>query len=369
MNNMLLQYKVDKSANKSGYTNVYSLSLAVLLMSLVMSLSTAQMPEFTDEYGSYGAQAVEKDRTDQGSYGDYGDFEDFSEQAYADVPTDLADEPTGNWYEKLRSLKSAKAQYDELNKILVSIKEQEGTFGAQLKTIQEQIKNFYASVRINPQVLHTTLDALLAELKPVQERVPITEEERLELVEAADKQKALEQLRQEFDLLKSVYADLEKAYTKDSAAQLRQAEEYQERALDSFGRIEKTRSHEKAHELYKIVENSKENIVSIGQYLQNLQNYGVQANAKIQQLMGRIQASIDQLEKQGISVRYVTDQEKAQLLATQQEQQEQERMSKERRTREKAERDRWTGLAWYQKFFEYVQKAGVWVLSQFKRSQ
>ncbi|MBA3954121.1 hypothetical protein H0X48_02270 [Candidatus Dependentiae bacterium] len=296
---------------------------------------------------------------DQAGYSAYQEEDDYSGYAdsdeFLDEADDLADD-SGNWYEKLRWWKSAKPKYEELKERVQGIKVLEQEYAQKLQEIEKTSADFYTQLKIDPAAVLKTLDALIEEVKPKQDPAQLSQEERAALVEAADKQKEIEKVKRDFELVAQLREKVREAFSKTLVSQVKRAENDENEALDSFEEIEKTRNHEKAKDLYDSIENKNENIQAIESYLKNdFRMYTDQAAAKIVQITTRLRTSVDALEKQGFALKSLSQEEKDEQERARQKREEAERVRALEAARKKAEQQRWQSLSWWQKLIESVK--------------
>lgn len=285
---------------------------------------------------------------------EYDSFEDVLEE-----DDDFADD-SGNWYEKLRWWKSAKPKYEELKERVQNIKALEQEYTRKLQEIEKTMTAFYEQLRIDPSVILKSLDALLDEVKPKQDASQLTQEERAAFVEAADKQKEIELVRRDFELVAQLREKLREAFSKTLVSQVKRAENAENEALDSFEDIEKTRNHEKAKDLYDNIENKNENVQAIESYLKNdFSMYTDQVAAKLAQITGRLRVSVETLEKQGFVIKSLSKEEKDEQEHARKKREEAERIRLLESARKKAEQQRWQSLSWWQKLIEYIKNLFV----------
>lgn len=242
----------------------------------------------------------------------------------------IEDTTPGNWYEKLHWWREAKRLYtidiqaamEHLKNIARSYEEKKKSFFAQLEKARKSIPA-EASQAI------TRIKTLLEELATEQERDHDEEEIAL--------QKKLESLQQNFEHFSVLSQRVEEAYTKVLTEQVKAAEQYEEKALSNFEQIEDVFDDRRAHEYYLIVENSLENIQAIITYLSGpFYLFTEQTTARVMQLTPRIKTALDELEEEGVYIRILSEEEKAEKAAAEQKKEE-ERLKAEARKKEEAE--------------------------------
>lgn len=232
---------------------------------------------------------------------------------------DTISEPdSGNWYEKLHWWKKAKPKYDAIKAGVQQLKLLEKELLNKKEPFNTQIEQFYTEAKINVKVILNTIEKMINELKAQQESeerdsTDLNEKEKAELIENVDKQKDLEQFKQNLDMLFSLVTKFKQAMDMVLPEQVKKAESYEERALDSFEQIENVLDDQKARYLYDTIENSQENIQAIVQYVQGpLRQYIEQIAFKVQQLKPILQKKLDDFEKRGVELRHYTPEELAQ---------------------------------------------------------
>jgi DNA repair exonuclease SbcCD ATPase subunit len=225
--------------------------------------------------------------------------------------SETIEEPdAGNWYEKLQWWKKAKPAYERVQQGITQLKALEKELSAQRDTFRKELEAFYASAQVQLKELEDAMQKALDALKTQQEAEPevLTEEQRAKKVEIADRQKLLEQLKEDLDTVQSVSKGVEEAVSSIVPAQTKKAEQYEERALESFERIENVLDDQKAKQFYDTIENSGDNIEALVTYFRGpLRVYLDQSIAHLRQLLPKIRATIEELEKQGIILRKATE--------------------------------------------------------------
>jgi hypothetical protein len=278
------------------------------------------------------------------------------------------DEPdSGNWYEKLQWWKKAEHKYKEVRQGVNYIKAQEKELVHKKTTATNDIQQFFSSLKINPKMIQAMIEKVIEGLKAQQEATAdeFDEQQRAVLVENADKQKELEQLKQYFDTFFSLVSKLDQAISSRVFEQRSMAEVYEEKALDSFEQIENVLDDQKARYYYETIENSSDNIKSIVDYLKGpLNNYIDQIIIRLQQLKQSIKQAVEDLEKRDISLKYLTAEEQAQqeLAKKKQLEAEQDRVRKaqaQRKSQGQQVRVSWWQSLWSSitGFFASIYKA------------
>ncbi len=277
------------------------------------------------------------------------------------------DEPdSGNWYEKLHWWKEAKRVYTvDIHDVMEQLKGIAQDYEAKKKTLLTKVHESVASLPVTPQAVEPIIAAHLADLKAQRERLLAdqTQDQRLAITEIEDQEKTLETLKQDFENLTTLVSHLEEALNVVAPKQVKECENYEERALEYFERIEKVLDDKKAHHYYDIVENSLENIRAIIQYLIGpLQIFIDDTVGRFDALIPKIKTTIEELEKKGITVRILTEKEKAEAAAL---------AKKKEEARLKAEADKkaaeaWKNMSWWRKIFYWIGSFFAWIWSAIK---
>ncbi len=277
---------------------------------------------------------------------------------------DLAsDEPdSGNWYEKLQWWRKAKPAYEAIQGKIAQLKSLTEAFLDRRSTIKKELDAFYNSLRIRQKTTQEMIDKALEEIKTTQEEQQTTVEElsaeqRAQHIELADQQKNLEQLKVDIDMLGSLGNHIEEA-EKVASEQLKKAERFEERALESFEKIENVLDDQRAKQLYDIIENSTENIQALIAYIEGpLRAYLEQTAGRATQLMPKIKAMVENLEKHGIPLRVLTEEEKKkeEELKKKQALEEETRIREQKAKKAQAERER--AMSWWQKLWNSLVSA------------
>lgn len=275
----------------------------------------------------------------------------------------LNDEPdSGNWYEKLQWWKKAKPAYEIIQGKIAQIKSLTEAFLDRRTSIKKELDSFYNSLRIRQKTTQEMIDKALEELKELQEQQQagveeLSAEQRAQQIELADKQKNLEQLKTDIDMLASLSTRVEEAEGVLSE-QLKKAERFEERALESFEQIENVLDDQKAKQLYDTIENSAENIQALIAYIEGpLRGYLEQSAARMTQLMPKIKAQVENLEKHGISLRVLTEEErkKEEELKKKHALEEEARVREQKAKKAQAEQEK--AMSWWQKLWNSIATA------------
>ncbi len=266
------------------------------------------------------------------------------------------DEPdSGNWYEKLRWWKEAKRVYSEdVHDAMEQVRSLTSSYDEKKRGLSAQLDDYYRSIPVArlaaAPIINGLLEELKKELEPLSQEksTPLKKEEKEKASLLEEQTKKLEGLKDDFEQFNTMVTRLHEAYDDVFTQQTRECDNYDERALESFERIEKVLDDEKARHYYDLIENSLENIRSIIQYLRGPFSLFIdQAWAKIQQLMPTIKTAITELDKQGIPVRVLTEKEKAEREAAK-KQKEEARLKAEAEKKAEVERQ---ALPWWKKIF------------------
>lgn len=249
-----------------------------------------------------------------GMYSRAEEFPFFQELEHSISTQGESDEPdSGNWYEKLQWWKKAKPAYDTIQGRIAQLKSLAQAFIERKDALKKEIDTFYTTMRIRQKETQEAIEQALDELKTQQEALEaeeISESQQARRVENADKQKKLEELKNELTLLGSLDLHIGES-SSVLTEQVKKAERYEERALESFEKMESVLDDKKAKQLYDTIENSSDNIQALIGYVEgSLRGYLEQSAARVMQLMPRIKNMIEELERQGIRVRYLTEEEK-----------------------------------------------------------
>ena len=275
---------------------------------------------------------------------------------------DSEEADSGNWYEKLHWWKEAKRVYTiDIHEAMEQLKGVTQHYEEKKKTVLARLSSLQSSLPVDPKTALGIVTTTLAEIKAKQEQVavPQTDEQRKTASDLAEQEKALEALKTNFEHLQTLDARLKEALNDAYPKQVKECENYEEKALDYFERIEKVLDDKKAHQYYDIIENSLENIRSLISYLNGqLYQFIEQSSAMVEQLVPRIKKELEDLEKKGIRIRLLTEAEKAELAAV-------EKQKKEARLKAEAEKkakEAWEKLPWWRKALAGIGSffASIW---------
>jgi len=269
---------------------------------------------------------------------------------------DESEEPdSGNWYEKLRWWKEARALYTVDIKAAIDeldiLKEE---FDSKKNDILLALDRYSAALPVKRQAAEHVIDDLLNDLIKRQEALA---QERTrtqvkknteETTELEVHQKMLNELRKEFEDFNILYQRLKQTFDVVIPAQIQNAHNFSARALAAYEAIEQTLDDKKAHRLFNEVENGLENIQAISAYLKGpLWNFMDKAWTTTEQLMPKITKSITNLEEKGVVVRPLTAQEKTQMVALEAER----KIKREQQEIERKAEKEWQNRSWWQKAY------------------
>ncbi len=286
----------------------YLLSLSLLVLPLTL-------------YGQYGPYA----QRGFNSFNQQDDPEVEDTNPTVTVPGAIIDEESeepdsGNWYNKLHWWKEAKRVYTiDIHDAMEHVKSIERDYDERKKILLGAIETYYTSLPVKRGEAIPIIDSLLEDIKkrmePVGDKQP-TKEEQAQILQLQENQKTLTALRHDFDQFNTLVQRLNEAFNDVVPKEIKETQNYDEKALDYFERIEKVYDDQKAQGYYDIVENCLENIRAIIGYLIGpLQQFIDETWKKMQPLMPQIKSSIEDLEKKGIHVRVLTELEKQEQAA------------------------------------------------------
>lgn len=229
-----------------------------------------------------------------------------------------SEEPdSGNWYEKLHWWKEAKRVYtidihdamEELKKIMQDYEEKK-------KTTYAQIESVIASLPVTPSVAEPRINTELADVRKQRDQLleNTAQDNRMALSHIEDLEKTLEALKADFQNIATLQSRAKEAFEM-YAKSIKDCENYEERALDYFERIEKVLDDKKAHDYYDMVENSLDNIKAIMEYLSGpLLIYIDQVAGQVQILAPKAKKTVEDLEKKVSSLEHCRKKKKPSLL-------------------------------------------------------
>lgn len=184
---------------------------------------------------------------------------------------DMDDEiDSGNWYEKLHWWKEAKRIYTgDIHDAMEQLKHISSDYETKKQTLLAKVQDKIKILAIEPQAAVTLINGFLADIKTQREKMPDVQndEQRMAVSRMEEQEKALETLKSDYEQLIALQALLDEAFNEVLVKQVKECENYEERALDYFERIEKVLDDKKAHQYYDTVENSLDNIRALIQYL------------------------------------------------------------------------------------------------------
>lgn len=282
------------------------------------------------------------------------------------ILADESEEPdSGNWYEKLRWWKEAKALYTvDIRSAMDELEILNEEFESRKTEIFSALDTYSSSLPLKRQTAIHVIDDLLNDLVKRQEALA-QERTRTQTRKSPDEtsqleehQKLLNELKKEFEDFNALSQRIKQVFEVVIPAQMQSAQNFNAEALASYESIEQTLDDKKAHRLFNQVQNGLENIESISSYLKGpLWGFIDNAWQSSEQLMPKITKSITNLEDKGVVVRPLSVEEKAQMTRL-----EEERAIKKAQQEAalKAAKE-WAARPWWQKaylsvgsFFSYL---------------
>lgn len=268
----------------------------------------------------------------------------------------------GNWYEKLQWWKEAKRVYTvDIHDAMEQLKTVSEQYADRKKNVLDHIDKGLALLPISIEAAQPLIEKHLADLKTKRELFADaqTQEQRMALSEIDEDEKALQTVKEDFSHLATLVSQMREAFDV-FAKQEKECENYEERALEYFERIEKTLDDKKAHHYYDIVENSLENIQSIIHYFIGPLNLFLDdALTRFDALIPKIKKGLADLEKRDIRIKFLTDKEKAEEAELEKKRQ---AMRLKAEAQKKAQ-EAWQKMAWYQKIFSLIGSFFGWLWS------
>lgn len=237
-------------------------------------------------------------------------------QLNTEADNDIINEDGGNWYEKLQWWKKSKPAYEAIKELVNRIKNLNKELVHTKTLTVEHLTKWLEPLNISVEQLKEKTQEKIDELAKDREALEeinyseLTDEEKNEINRLIENLKELETVKEQLDLISLARQRLDQSVNNIAPEQIKRAESYLDKALDSFERIEKVFDDQKAKILFERIENSQENVESISNYLQaNLKPYVNQLSSRIKQITQNIAKSLDKLEKNDIILRTLSPQE------------------------------------------------------------
>ena len=274
-----------------------------------------------------------------------------------------SDEPdSGNWYEKQHWWKEAKRVYSvDIHEAMEDLKRIAEEYEEKKKTVYTPLEASITSLPVTPAIAGPRIVTELTDVRKQRDQLleSTAADNRVALSHIEELEKTLEELKADFENISTLQSRAKEAFDM-YAKQEKECENYEERALDYFERIEKVLDDKKAHDYYDMVENSLDNIRAINQYLSGpLLLYIDQTAAHVQTLVPKIKKTVEELEKKGIIIRVLSEKEKAELALLEQKRKEAKlKAEAAKKAAEDWKRMSWLGKAWY-----YVASFFSWLWS------
>ena len=250
---------------------------------------------------------------------------------------------------KLHWWKEAKRIYTgDIHDAMEQLKHISSDYETKKQTLLAKVQDKIKILAIEPQAAVTLINGFLADIKTQREKMPDVQndEQRMAVSRMEEQEKALETLKSDYEQLIALQALLDEAFNEVLVKQVKECENYEERALDYFERIEKVLDDKKAHQYYDTVENSLDNIRALIQYLIGPLALYIDATVgRIEVLVPKMKKESEELERKGIFVRILTAQEKAEHEAAARKKEE-ERL---KALAQKKAQELWNSMPWWRK--------------------
>lgn len=271
---------------------------------------------------------------------------------------DSSVQENGNWYEKLQWWKKAKPIYEQLKELVAKVQNSKNSLLQSKKNIDDQITRFLSNLRISLAELNEKVAEQLAENSKMQNELEETasehtEAEQAEFLKVSNDVKNLELVKKPLELLYQ-YKLRSNEIANVINQQASSAVNNQEKALDSFEKIEQIFDDLKARLLFELIENCYENTQAIAGYLDNdLKNYLRQITGDLNRIISTLNQTIKNLEGQDIVLRNLSPQEiEAKANLAKQEKIAKEKAKKAAEEKAKAQASWWSRLVnWFANLF------------------
>ena len=272
------------------------------------------------------------------------------------------DQEGGNWYEKLHWWKKAKPAYESMKDLIDKIKNIKKELSKTKISVDEQMAGWHSRLKVSVEELKERAQNKYEEILERQQALQdvnfeeLTDDEKAEFNQITDTLKELDEVKNQLELLATARTGFNQGVENIANEQLRKSENYLDKALDSFEKIEQVFDDQNARILYEKIENSQDNVQAIYSYMQNnLKSYVNQISIKIKQLSQSLSGLIDSLEKKKIILRTQTPQEiEEQLLQEKKIAEQKAKAAKEAMQKELAQLSWWQRLKnWFAAAFGY----------------
>jgi len=263
----------------------------------------------------------------------------------------IAEEDSGNWYEKRRAWKKARPKYDEIRKLVADVDATEKELFDKDKEFEKNLESFYLSIGLQQGEVTQILDTLIQELEKEKAKKAAsngqvnTQEKQLAEIQAK-KQKDLEALKNNIDKIKKISSNVHDSILTTFVDQVKLAKLFEDKALESYYRISEILDDRKARNLLHDMDTYSENVQAILAWIQGeLKSYVDQSLSKSQELIDATKKQIEELKQQGIVLQ--------KKLSEQEKKAQEEKLKKEAEEKAKAEAERRAKLSFWGKIKQF----------------
>lgn len=242
---------------------------------------------------------------------------------------------TGNWYEKLQWWKKAKPLYESVKERNAEVQAVKAGLIKSQKKLVDVISDFYKRARINKSETLNTINKLIESYSDFKDEAILNKLEKLKsgLEEILHIDKQAKESGRIIDQQSSM------------------GEHYQEKALQSFEDIEAVYDDKKARSYYEIIENCRDNLELVLNYLNHdLRLFLNTVLGKVQTLSESVEQTIEYLERENIEIKYFTPEEKEAKEKARLEEEKEKAHQKKLELEELAIKNR----PWWKKVMDYI---------------
>lgn len=263
----------------------------------------------------------------------------------------IAEEDSGNWYEKRRAWKKARPKYDEIRKLVVDVDATEKELFDKDKEFEKNLENFYHAIGLQQGEVTQILDSLIQELekekaKKAASQGSVNAQEKQIAEIQAKKQKDLEAVKNNIDKIKKISSNVHNSILTTFVDQIKLSKVFEDKALESYYRISEILDDRKARNLLHDMDIYSENVQAILSWISGeLKNYVDQSLSKVQELIEATKKQIEELKQQGIVLK--------KKLSEQEKKAQEEKLKKEAEEKAKAEAEKRAKLSFWDKTKQY----------------
>jgi chromosome segregation ATPase len=259
--------------------------------------------------------------------------------------TTKTDDNRGNWYYKQRFFREAKPLYERIKSLVADIEKMQDHYFTKRSNLDKEVNQFYKDVGFEQGQVEEQVTLLIKQLEEErQKQGQLTEPERETLLELTATKQQVEQLRDNFQQIKTLDENLDKVIS-TLMDQLNLARKYQQKAWNNYETISEILNDQKAEQLYVEIKSTVNDVERIKSYLSGaLSSYLDKVGMALRTAMNEARSRINELQKKGISLGKSIHAEKEAEEKARQEAEKKKKEDAEAKKKAQASRGWWASI-------------------------